>query len=191
MRRYIRDDAGTTLVETMVAILLISILGAVVLAATIATQRSLRVTDFETTGQTDVSQAVDTLSRDIRSARGVVCDGVSPDTACASHLQLWIDSNSNYKQDSGETVTWKLQASSDAVHYDLVRSTDAGTTRVVARTIVQNVAFTYDTAPGSSQPAPGALTTRVVTVKMYYNSRASSATSTRSVGFSTLLRNVP
>jgi len=193
MRRRLvpSGESGTTLVETMVAIVIMSVLGAIILAATIATQRSLRVSDNETNGQLDVALAVDLVSRDIRNARGVVCDQVAPDTTCQAHLQLWIDSNSNYKQDSGETVTWRLRLSSDNVHYDLVRETDAGTSKTAATTIVQNVAFTYDTQPKTTQPAPGQPTTRVVSVKMFYNANLSAGTSTRTVAFSTLLRNVP
>jgi len=186
-----QGDHGTSLVETLVSILLISVLGSIVLAATLATQRSLRVSDNETNGQLDVTLAVDLVSRDIRSARGVVCDQVSPDVTCAAHLQLWIDSNANYKQDTGETITWRLRLGSDGVHYDLVRETDSGTSKVAASTIVQNVAFTYDLQPATTQPAPGAPTTRVVNVQMYYNANPSAGSSTRTVAFSTLLRNVP
>lgn len=184
-------ERGTTLVETMVAILIMSVLGAIILAATIATQRSLRVSDNETNGQIDVALAVDLVSRDIRSARGVVCDQVAPDTTCKAHLQLWIDANSNYKKDAGETITWRLRLASDNVHYDLVRETDSGSSKTAATTIVQNVAFTYDTQPKTTQPAPGQPTTRVVSVKMFYNANLTAGTSTRSVAFSTLLRNVP
>jgi Tfp pilus assembly protein PilW len=190
-RLHPNGDDGTTLVETIVAILIMSVLGAIILAATIATQRSLRVSDNETTGQNDVALAVDLLSRDIRSARGVVCDQVAPDTTCQAHLQLWIDANSNYKQDSGETVTWRLRLASDNVHYDLVRETDGGNSKTAATTIVQNVAFAYDTQPKTTQPAPGQPTTRVVSVKMFYNANPSAGTGTRTVAFSTLLRNVP
>lgn len=193
MRRRLvpSGESGTTLVETMVAIVIMSVLGAIILAATIATQRSLRVSDNETNGQLDVALAVDLLSRDIRSARGVVCDQIAPDITCQAHLQLWIDANSNYKKDSGETITWRLRLASNNIHYDLVRETDSGSSKTAATTIVQNVAFTYDTQPKTTQPAPGQPTTRVVSVKMFYNANLSAGTSTRTVAFSTLLRNVP
>lgn len=190
-RLFPSGESGTTLVETMVAIVIMSVLGAIILAATIATQRSLRVSDNETNGQLDVALAVDLLSRDIRSARGVVCDQIAPDITCQAHLQLWIDANSNYKKDSGETITWRLRLASNNIHYDLVRETDSGSSKTAATTIVQNVAFTYDTQPKTTQPAPGQPTTRVVSVKMFYNANLSAGTSTRTVAFSTLLRNVP
>src|SRR6478609_1899240 len=115
------DDAGMTLVETLVSITLMSVIGAIVLAATVATHRTMRASDDETRGQEDVAVVVDRLSRDIRDARGVVCDGAAADPTCARHLQLWIDYNSDYKQDATETITWKLRPGADGVHYDMVR----------------------------------------------------------------------
>lgn len=186
-----RDDSGVTLVESLVAMTLTLIVGGIVLASTIATEKGLRVSDDETRGQEDVAVVVDRLARDIRDARGVVCDGASYDPSCANHLQLWSDYNANYKQDTGETITWRLQQASDGVHYDMVRATDAGASQIVARTIVQNVAFTYDVPPKSTQPAPGEIATKTVTVNMFYDAVATSGGSVRNVTFATMLRNVP
>src|SRR5690349_2847914 len=94
------DDAGTTLVETLVAMLLLGVIGAIVLAATVSVHKSQRVSDDETRGQEDVAVVVDRLGRDIRDSRGVVCDGAVDDPTCVRHLQVWIDYNSNYKQDA-------------------------------------------------------------------------------------------
>ena len=192
LRRPVEErEAGATLVETLMAIVLVGVVGAIVLAATISTQRTLRVSDDETRGQEDVAVVVDRLARDIRDARGVVCDGAASDPNCVSHLQLWSDYNSNYKQDSGETITWALQLGSDGVHYDMVRSTDAGVSQVQARTIVQNVAFTYDVPPKDTQPAPGEPTTKTVKVTMYYDALVNTGGSDRTVTFAAMLRNVP
>ena len=186
------DDRGMTLVETLVAMLLTGILGGIILAATIATQQSLRTSDNEANGQTDVAFATNLLSRDIRNSRGVVCDGAAGDPSCASHLQLWIDGNSNYRKDSGETVTWELVAGADGVHRDLIRTTDAGGSQIAARTIVSEVAFAYDTQPGPNQPAPGQTTTRIVTTEMTYAAGMdTSDEKARVVTFETHLRNVP
>src|SRR5690349_4976379 len=97
------DDAGITLVETLVSMMILSIIGAIVLAATVSTHRTMRASDDDTRGQEDVAVVVDRLTRDIRDARGVVCDGAMSDPTCARHLQLWIDYNSDYKQDTSET----------------------------------------------------------------------------------------
>lgn len=185
-----------TLVEVLVAAMLLGIVGAVVLAASISTQRSMVVADDETRGQEDVVVVVDRLGRDIRDARGVVCDGAPSDPQCRNHLQLWADYNSNYKQDPGETITWALRPGTSEGHYDVVRSTDLGDEHVQARTIVSDVAFSYrdesgPTVPGPNQPAPGEPTTREVLVEMTYDAVIGSATSERVVTFSAMLRNVP
>ena len=187
-----RDDAGITLVETLIAMMLFGILGAVVLAATISTQRTMRVADDEARGQEDVAIVVDRLGRDIRDARGVVCDGAASDPTCLRHLQLWVDYNSNYKQDTGETITWELTPNDDGEHKDVVRTVDGGTPSVIARTIVSDFAFLYAPQdPTDSQPAPGEPTTREVRVKMDYDAVVGSDTSQREVTFTALLRNVP
>jgi hypothetical protein len=137
-----------------------------------------------------VAVVTDRLSRDLREARAIVCDAAAWDPTCSAHLQLWIDSNSDYRQQPNEIVTWQLQANpGDPSHYNMLR-TVAGSSVNEARTIVRNVAFTYDVAPGASQPGPGAVTTRVVSVSMFYDAVVGSGTSTRTVTFSTLLRNV-
>lgn len=195
------EDAGMSLVELLVSITLLSVIGAMVLAATIATHRTMRASDDDTRGQEDVAVVVDRLSRDIRDARGVVCDGAASDPLCKRHLQLWIDYDSDYKQDADETITWKLRLGVDGVHYDMVRAVGANS-QVVARTIVQNVAFTYpndgtagavgsNPAPVATQAPPGVRTTRAVATSLTYDAVANSATGSREANFTTLLRNVP
>ena len=195
------DDAGITLVETLVSMALLLVVGAIVLAATVATHKTTRVADDETRGQEDVAVVVDRLSRDIRDARGVVCDGAASDPTCKTHLQLWVDYNSDYKQQSAETITWKLQPGADGVHFDMVRVVGPAT-QVVARTIVENVAFSYpddgsvgpvgsNPAPVASQPPPGVRVTRAVATAMTYDAVTNGATGSRKVVFTTLLRNVP
>jgi prepilin-type N-terminal cleavage/methylation domain-containing protein len=195
VRPTLRDrrgsDDGVTLVEVLVTIVLLSAISAAVLSATLVTQKLMRTTDNETRGQEDVAVVTDRLSRDLREARGVVCDGAASDPSCSGHLQLWIDTNSDYRQSSDEIITWHLQANAgDPGHYNMVRTVN-GTSMVEARTIVQNVAFNYDVAPGPSQPRPGDITTRQVTMTMYYDAVVNNAPSTRTLTFSTLRRNVP
>jgi len=185
-----RDDAGMSLVETLVAIVLIGIVGAVTLSATLITHQNIRTTDDEARGQEDVAVVADRLSRDLRDARGVVCDGAASDPTCKVHLQLWIDTNSDYRQEPDEVVTWQLQVNpGDPGHYNMIRTVN-GVSATEARTIVRNVAFTYDYPPGATQPMPGQLTTRQVAVSMFYDAVNGSGSSVRQVTWSTLLRNV-
>ncbi|MGH8939592.1 MAG: hypothetical protein ACRDV2_09605, partial [Actinomycetes bacterium] len=75
-------------------------------------------------------------------------------------------------------------------YYDLVRSVGGSTAIVEARTIIDQIAFSYDYPPGSTQPAPGAVHTTTVHTDMTYDAKRSTGTSSRTVTFSGRLRNV-
>src|SRR4051794_25206218 len=191
-KRLRRDERGVTLVEMLITMILLGIVSSFVTAAVIDTEKAVRVTDNETQGLSDVRIAVERLARDIRDARGVICDGAASDPTCTNHLQLWIDYDSNYVENdsTGERITWRLRSRGTG-HYDLVRTVSNGADRVEAQTIVQNVAFSYDYPPGAVAAAPGALHTSLVRVNMFYNAvHDSSAPSTRTVSVSVRLRNV-
>jgi prepilin-type N-terminal cleavage/methylation domain-containing protein len=191
-----KDDRGVTLVETLVAMILIAVVGTIVLRAVIDSNKLVRITNDQSQGLADVRVATERLSRDVRNARSVLCNptgtpsALLADTACAYHLQLWVDYNSDYVQQTSETVTWNLRTGASAGQYDLVRTVQGGAEVVEARTIVQNVAFTYDLAPGSTAPAPGAAHTSEVNVNMFYDAQVSGGTSTKTVSVTARLRNV-
>src|SRR5436305_908383 len=96
-----RDDAGVTLVETLVAIILISVVSTIVTKAVVDSHKLVRITNDQTQGLTDVRIATERLSRDVRDARSVLCNptgtpaALTGDTSCTYHLQLWIDYNSD------------------------------------------------------------------------------------------------
>lgn len=182
--------------ETMVVLVLVSVIGAVVMRATVDSHKVVRITDDQTQGLSDVRVAAERLSRDIRDARSVVCNPVgtpaslaSSDPTCTYHLQLWVDYNSDYSQQADETVTWQLATSDRPGQYDLVRTVD-GDSQTQARTIVTQVAFSYDLQPGSTSAAPGATTTKVVNVNMTYDAIQPYGTSNKTVSFTGRLRNV-
>lgn len=190
------DDRGVTLVETLVAMVLIGVIGSIVLRAVIDSNKLVRVTNDQSQGLSDVKVATERLSRDVRNARSVLCNptgtpaALLADTDCAYHLQLWIDYNSDYVQQLSETVTWNLRAGATSGQYDLVRKVQGGDDVVEARTIVRNVAFTYDVQPGSTAPAPGSAHTTSVNVNMFYDAQLNSGTTTKTVSVTARLRNV-
>lgn len=175
---------------------LMSVIGAIVASGFVGVHRIFRSTEDQAIGLQDVRVASERLSRDVRDARSVLCNPtgtpaalVTSDPSCTYHLQLWVDYNSNYKQESGETVTWQLRARAGG-YYDLVR-TVGGTSEVVeARTIIDQIAFSYDYPPGSTQPAPGAPHATTVHTNMTYDAKRTTGTSSRTVTFSGRLRNV-
>lgn len=191
-----RGDAGVTLIELLVGMVLLSVVGALVGRATLGAHEMLRLTDDQTQGLSDVRIASERLARDVRDARSVLCNPpgtptalVAADPLCQYHLQLWVDYNSDYAQQAAETVTWRLQPGSQAGQYDLLRSA-GGSDQVEARTIVTQVAFSYDRVPGSVAPAPGAAHTTSVTTNMSYDAVLARGTSTKTVSLTARLRNV-
>lgn len=179
LRVSTRSDRGLGLVEVMVSILLLSIVLSITVAAFLRTNRATRRTTDEADGLADVRLVTERLARDALAARGV-----DPARSNASQLTLWVDYDSNYVQSNAETVTWSLTANStDPTHFDVVRSTLAGSSRVIGRTLVDNLAFFYDTG------APSVLT-KTVEVRMRYDADRGQAASERTVNFRVRLRNV-
>jgi type II secretory pathway pseudopilin PulG len=193
-----RDDAGVTLVELLVSMILMGVVGALVVAAASSSARSeVRLSD-ETQGLTDIQTVVERLGRDLREARGVET------SATQSQLTVWLDTNSDYtEQCSTERVTWKLQANSDGLHYNVVRlvgdPASPTSTTLVGHTLVDLVAFSYDgaatPAAATSGPYVCGSTQRIaptatVGVTMTYDAIANGFTSSRKAIFSTRLRNV-
>ena len=186
-----------TLVETLIVMILLAIVSTLVTRAVIDSHKVVRIIDDQTTGLSDVRVASERLGRDIREARSVVCNPIgtpapiaAADPTCQFHLQLWIDDNSDYVQQVNETVTWNLEASSRPGQFDLARAVGSAVPIVQARSIVVQVAFTYDLQPTATAPPPGAVRTRIVNVNMTYDSNTQSGTSNKTVSFTGRLRNV-
>jgi len=197
-----RDD-GLTLVELLITMVIMGVVGIIVTSAMVNQNKLFRSTEDQSAGLQDVRVASERLGRDIRDARAVLCNpagtpaALASDTICESHLQVWIDYNSDYKQQADETVTWwlrkRVSTCTANCYFDLVRSVGTSTAIVEAHTIINNVAFTYaQVAPGSTQPAPGAAATNEVRTRMEYDARKASGdgTASRFVRFTARLRNV-
>jgi prepilin-type N-terminal cleavage/methylation domain-containing protein len=197
-----RDD-GLTLVELLITMVIMGVVGIIVTSAMVNQNKLFRSTEDQSAGLQDVRVASERLGRDIRDARAVLCNPAgtpaalaAADPTCRSHLQVWIDYNSDYKQQAAETVTWQLRlrvaGCTGSCFYDLVRSVGSATAIVEAHTIINILAFTYDVAPGATQPAPGASHAARVDTEMTYDARKASGDGTgqRTVLFSARLRNV-
>jgi hypothetical protein len=141
----------------------------------VISHKALRHNEDESQGLADVRKVVERLGRDIRDARGVAAG------ADASHLVLWIDYNSDYKQSSAETVTWQLRPARSAGHYEVIRQVGGSREIVEATYLVSAIAFSYD------KPAPN---TRLVTAAMTYDAVIGGAATQRTSSFSARLRNV-
>jgi prepilin-type N-terminal cleavage/methylation domain-containing protein len=126
-------DDGMTLIELLVAMILLGVVSSLVVVGVRDAVRVLTQADDENRGLQDAKVILDRLSRDIREARGVVCDDPAPavgdpvvdasglPTRCPDHVQLWIDDDSDYLEDPGEVVTWALTGNPDGIHFDVWR----------------------------------------------------------------------
>lgn len=186
------DDAGTTLIEVLVTAILLSVISGLTLFAFVSAQQVVRNSDDESIGLTDVRVVIERMGRDIRDARAVVCipdtSVTAPgDTSCGAHLNLWIDTNSNYRLDTGETIEWKLIPEAGGVHFDVVRKNlDTGVVQTEATTLVVQFAFGYDVTPTASATNSK---TALVRTGMTYDARVGNGVSSRTVEFSDRLRN--
>jgi len=191
-RRLRADDAGMTLIELMVTMILLGVVSTLVVTAVTQAGRILTHTDDEATGLADAKVILDRLGRDIRESRSTVCDGgladltdpASADPPCAIHLQLWIDANSDYVKQDSEIVTWRLQHNLDGVHFDVWRITGTGPSAVARRqasSLIMRMAFTYDAASFDD--------VQEVTLSMQYDAIVGRGTEIRDVAFAARLRN--
>jgi prepilin-type N-terminal cleavage/methylation domain-containing protein len=170
-----RRDNGFTLVELLVSMTLLSVVSAIT-AAVFATlsHTQLRETD-EAQGLQDVQTVVERLSRDLREARGVDA------SATQSQLTIWLDLNSDYVQTANETFTWKLQFNNSTQHYDVLRVDGNNVQVVEGRTLVSQLAFTYNATPVQNS--------NVVTVNMQYDAIRNGFATTKSAQFQVRMRN--
>lgn len=196
------DEAGISLVEMMVAIVLLGILGAIMVQGLIDNNRLGRVAADESQGLADVKTVVERLGRDVRSARSL-----NPG-ATESQLVLWVDFNSDYIKTNNEIVTWQLiKQTEEGKQYNVIRATEGGTPVVEAKTVVSQIAFCYWTqssAPNQSDctgslpasaangglSAADASRTRLVTTTTTYDAQPGTGAGSRKVSFSSRLRNV-
>ncbi len=186
-----RKDSGLTLVEVLVATVLLGVVSSILLTGLTRVVDVLTRADDNNRGMFDATVVLDRLARDIRQGRSVVCDGglaqlddpSSADPDCSSHLQLWIDEDSDYAEDPSEVVTWRLARSVDGEHYDVIRYqglADAVGQKQATSLIVRTL-FTYDTAmPEDAQQ---------VTLSMQYDAVVGHGTELKQATVSVKLRN--
>lgn len=185
-----------SLVELLVAMVLMGVLGAIVSAAVLVSQKQVRISTDEATGLADTRVVVERLGRDIRVSRGV------DPGATSGNLVLWIDYNSDYIRSATaqpeEIITWSVVDNGSGEQFNTLRSTAGGSVQTQARTLVSNLAFCYLSAP-SDDPADclatplsatDAANTRLVKVTLQYDSALDYGSSARTTTFTERIRNV-
>jgi prepilin-type N-terminal cleavage/methylation domain-containing protein len=191
----LRADDGMSLVELLVAMVLMGILGSIVMTAVLISHKQVRLTDDEATGLSDARVVIERLGRDIRGSRGV------DPGATDSNLVLWIDYNSDYVRNPtaqpDEIITWSV-VDQGTGQFNTLRSTAGGEVQLQARTLVSDLAFCYLAEPSDDPsdclPTPLSATdaenTRLVTVTLQYDSALNFGSESRTTTFSERIRNV-
>jgi prepilin-type N-terminal cleavage/methylation domain-containing protein len=209
-RTRLRDSGGMTLVELLVAMTLLGVVSSLVVVGVRDAVRIMTQSDDENRGLQDAKVILDRLSRDIREARGVVCDDPDPapgapvvdaqglPTRCPDHVQLWIDDDSDYLEDAAEVVTWQLSPNADGVHFDVWRCRGAlGTDpcdgdatgverRLQASALIVRTLFNYANAAGVAvEPEDATL----VRLRMDYDAIVGRGVDVKQASVSVRLRN--
>jgi Tfp pilus assembly protein PilW len=176
-----------TLVELLITFVLTAVLGTILVSAVVSSDRLFRRTDEEAAGQTDVRVTIERLGRDVRNARSL------DPGATASQLVIWIDSNSDYKQQPAELVTWRLVAGTNG-HFDVARVRNGVTIRT-SRLVISQLAFCYRaTEAGACLATPltqaQANSVKLVNADILYAASATRAGAARHTVFTERMRNV-
>ncbi|WP_407343043.1 hypothetical protein [Pengzhenrongella phosphoraccumulans] len=186
-----------TLIELLVTMMLLGVVSSLVVSAVAQAAQIVIHADDEEKGLQDAKVILDRLGRDVRESRAAECDGgladltdaTSSDPACAAHLQLWIDANSDYMRQASEVVTWRLQTNPDGVHFDVWRTSGLGlgaTSQRQASSLIVDIAFTYTNGSGVVGTAAAG---REVDLLMKYDAIVGAGAAPRWVAFSARLRN--
>ena len=196
-----------TLIEMSIAIVVLGVVSAMVVAALVQTSRLFLHTDEEGQGLADAKVVLDRVTRDIREASRVTCDGTMPggatDPGCTLHLELWLDENADYVgppattgdtewEQPEEMVTWYVIPSGDGVHCDVLRRQGSQPASKVADSLVIDGDSTcrtfFEYEPLGSFTEAG-VEPDLVTFKMFYDPRRNAGVDERLASTSARLRN--
>lgn len=188
LKRLKDDDRGLTLAEVLVSTILMAVVSTIVVSAVTSSHRMYRITDAETTGQTDIRTTIERLGRDVRNARSLDAGATN------SQLVLWVDSDSDYKKEPDELVNWRLVPRGTSGQFDVTRIVDGQLSRT-ARLVISEIAFCYKAEPTDPcLPTPltaaQAESVRLVTSSIEYDAVVNSGTDSRVADFTERLRNV-
>lgn len=163
-------EAGLTLVELMVALMLSAIVGMMLVTWMTSAMRSANLHRDDDMAVQSLRESQERLTRELRSATGLI-------NASDTSLTIWIDEDWDGEIDAGETVTWEVTDDGR-----LVRSTDDGDEWVLMHGLVPaSSGFTLDGATVED--------TRVVTIVLVAS--VGDGTGTRSAESQIFLRNAP
>lgn len=161
------DQAGVTLVELLVVMLLMGVVGTAIMNVIVSTTRTQSQVVNLREVMDDGRFSIDQIQKELRQARLVYAEttcGTDPSATCtnSSELHFWVDSDQDNQQDVSEQIFYCVQQIgaiagdvSNCVEpdgsqkYALVRWTEANSTAtVLAATLVNSTPpFSFDVSP--------------------------------------------
>lgn len=191
IRHRFTGSDGTTVVELGITMGLLSIVSALLMSSLSTSARANSQVDDQHRGLADLQVVTERMSRDLRAARGV------DPLATTSQLTLWIDSDSDYRRDTDESVTWRIRCRTGVDcatvnrQYDVERVAGpvaTGQVQTVGQSLVSNIAFAYIADGASVDLIPESAT--AVQVSMEYDAVVDAYAQSNVVNFEVRLRNV-
>ncbi len=185
------DERGVTLIELMVAILMLGVVTSTVFTVILNTQRTERFTSQVQGAMDDARLSLENIRQEIRAARMVYASS-TPRT-----MYFWVDQNQDAIQDPAEKICYHVaDIAGDPGRYTLERWTaDQGdcdpssptvpaTAHTIAATLRDTDPFTYTPTPTATQA------TREVAIHMVFDVKTDTGPSAFAVDGTVRLRNV-
>ena len=167
----------------MVATAITAMVGSLLIAALTMVTRVDRFTQQDSEALGELRTAMERFQKELRQARKIYCGCPEDDTnvppSTASTIHFWVDYNRDNQQDDVEQLIWQFQTASSGT-MRLVRTSEAGGTRIQAVNLVSGSSFTY---------APTPPDTTLVTLTLRADVSSGSQPSARSIRTQVRLRN--
>jgi type II secretory pathway pseudopilin PulG len=178
-----RDERGISFVEMMVATAIAAVVGSLLIAALTMVTRVDRFTRQDSEALGELRTATERFQKELRQARKVYCGCPADDTAVpastATIIHFWVDYDRDNQQDDVEQLIWKFESASSGT-MRLVRTSEAGGTRVQAVDLISGSSFAYAPAPPD---------TTMVTLTLRADVNSADQPSARSIRTQVRLRN--
>jgi type II secretory pathway pseudopilin PulG len=165
-----KDERGVSISELLVAMVLFGIASSVLLSAAVQVFRASRVQseDYDTLGA--LRNAGGFMEKELREGRRLRPGSTSQD------LTIWVDHDRDYVEDDDEIIQYLISDEGGDGSLELRRTTEAGSTRILARYLQTGSHFEYfqgDIDLGYDNPSLA--DTSVIVIELTANSPGTDA----------------